>query len=137
MQPALYFRHERFERKGDNLYTNVTLTLLDALNGFAMDIKHLDGHIVHLHRDKITWPGAKIKKNFEGMPNYEDNLMKGTLFITFDVNFPKGELTDKEREGDIENFFIFFDNFYFSVKKNQHHTTNNKPNMYKDNKNLI
>lgn len=40
------FRHNRFQRKGDDLYTNVTVTLLDALNGFEMDILHLDGHKV-------------------------------------------------------------------------------------------
>ena len=28
------------------LYTNVTVSLVDALNGFEMDIQHLDGHQV-------------------------------------------------------------------------------------------
>ena len=41
-------RHDSFKRKGDDLYTNVTITLLDALNGFEMDIPHLDGHKVNL-----------------------------------------------------------------------------------------
>lgn len=39
-------RHERFRRRGDDLYTNVTVALVDALNGFEMDIDHLDGHKV-------------------------------------------------------------------------------------------
>jgi DnaJ-class molecular chaperone len=26
-------RHDKFERKNDDLYTNITITLLDALNG--------------------------------------------------------------------------------------------------------
>lgn len=39
-------RHEHFERRGDDLYTNVTIGLVDALNGFEMDIEHLDGHKV-------------------------------------------------------------------------------------------
>lgn len=39
-------RHARFERRVDDLYTNVTVTLADALTGFEMDIKHLDGHMV-------------------------------------------------------------------------------------------
>lgn len=50
-------------------------------------------------RDKITWPGARIRKKNEGMPNYENNNVKGTLFITFDVEFPKGELSAEEKEG--------------------------------------
>ena len=44
---------DRFERRGDDLYTNVTLSLVDALSGFEMDIEHLDGHKV-LTLDNIT-----------------------------------------------------------------------------------
>ena len=55
---------------------------------------------VSVVRDKITWPGARIRKKNEGMPNYENNNQKGTLFITFDVEFPKGELTPEEKEGE-------------------------------------
>ena len=40
------FRHAVFERRGDDLYTNVTISLVEALVGFEMDITHLDGHKV-------------------------------------------------------------------------------------------
>ena len=33
------------------------------------------------------------------MPNYNNNNLKGTLVITFDVEFPKGELTEDEKLG--------------------------------------
>lgn len=37
-----------FERRGDDLYTNVTISLVEALVGFEMDIVHLDGHkVIH------------------------------------------------------------------------------------------
>jgi DnaJ family protein B protein 11 len=90
-------KHPIFERRGDDLYTNITIALVDALAGFTMDITHLDGHKVQVVRDKVTWPGARIAKKNEGMPNYENNNARGTLFITFDVNFPKGELSDSEK----------------------------------------
>ena len=32
------------------------------------------------------------------MPNFENNNMCGTLFITFDADFPKGELSDDDKE---------------------------------------
>lgn len=32
------------------------------------------------------------------MRNYEDNNQRGMLIITFDVEFPKIELTDEQRE---------------------------------------
>lgn len=82
------------------MYTNITISLVDALTGFDMEIKHLDGHVVKVHREKITWPGAKIKKKGEGMPNYHNNLEKGVLVITFDVEFPKTDLTNEQKEGE-------------------------------------
>ncbi|XP_064105446.1 dnaJ homolog shv-like [Macrobrachium nipponense] len=90
--------HERFERRGDDLYTNVTLSLQEALLGFELDIIHLDGHKVHVVREKPTWPGARIRKKGEGMPNYNNNNLFGTLYITFDVEFPKGEFNNEDKE---------------------------------------
>ena len=59
-------KHKVFERRGLDLYTNVTISLQQALTGFEMDIEHLDGHKVHITRDKVTWPGARIRKRDEG-----------------------------------------------------------------------
>lgn len=95
-------KHPRFERKGDDLYTNVTISLQDALNGFEMEIQHLDGHIVKVQRDKVTWPGARLRKKDEGMPSLEDNNKKGMLVVTFDVEFPKTELSDEQKAQIIE-----------------------------------
>lgn len=50
-------------------------------------------------REKITWPGAKIRKTGEGMPNFENNNVKGSMYITFDVKFPQGGLNPEEQEG--------------------------------------
>ena len=91
-------RHKRFERKGDDLYTNVTISLQEALNGFDMEIEHLDKHKVKVSREKITWPGAIVRKKAEGMPNYENNNKKGDLYITFDIQFPKTELTSEQKQ---------------------------------------
>jgi len=91
-------KHKRFERRGDDLYTNVTISLQDALVGFELEIEHLDKHKVKVVREKITWPGAKIRKRGEGLPNYNNNLIKGDLYITFDIDFPKKELTAEQKE---------------------------------------
>ena len=97
--------HSVFERRGDDLYTNVTISLIDALVGFQMNITHLDGHQVHIQRDKITWPGARMRKTGEGMPNYENNNLHGILYITFDVEFPKGEKLTEEKRAMIRQIF--------------------------------
>lgn len=71
-----------------------------------MDIPHLDGHKVPVSREKITWPGARILKKGEGMPNYENNNLHGNLYITFDIDFPKRLLEESEKQG-IFNFNRF------------------------------
>lgn len=90
--------HAVFERRGDDLYTNATISLADAMTGFTLALKHLDGHIVKVTREKVTWPGAKVRKAGEGMPNYDNNHVKGALYITFDIEFPKGELSKEDKE---------------------------------------
>ena len=63
---------------------------------------------VHLHRDKVTWPGAKIQKPGEGMPNYENNKIRGTLYITVDVKFPKKAFSEEDSEG-VTLFLVLWD----------------------------
>lgn len=59
-------------------------------------------------REKPTWPGARIRKKGEGMPNYDNNNLVGTLYITFDVEFPKSEFTPEEREGETCRIWCYF-----------------------------
>merc|ERR1719315_147772 len=91
-------KHAVFERRGHDLYTNITIPLQDALSGFDISINHLDGHLVRVQRERVTWPGARIKKAKEGMPLYDDNNSRGDLYITFDVEFPKGEMKAEDKE---------------------------------------
>ena len=83
----------------DNLFTNVTITLEDAPTGFETDIKHLDGHSVHVVRDKLTSPEARMMKPREGMPNYKNKNINDFLLITFDIDFPKAVLSEEDKKG--------------------------------------
>ncbi|XP_050530187.1 dnaJ homolog shv [Daktulosphaira vitifoliae] len=90
--------HSVFERKGDDLYTNLTISLKDALVGFKTEITQLDGRKIIIEREKITWPGAKIRKKGEGMPNYDNNNLHGSLIITINIQFPKTEFSDQDKQ---------------------------------------
>ena len=46
----------------------------------------------------MHFAGQKIRKSSEGMPNYENNKVKGSLWITFSVGFPEVELRADEKE---------------------------------------
>lgn len=71
----------------------------DALVGFQTEITQLDGRKILIERDTITWPGAKIRKKGEGMPNYDNNNLHGDLIVTIDVQFPRTHLNDQDKEG--------------------------------------
>ncbi|EDQ86393.1 uncharacterized protein MONBRDRAFT_33863 [Monosiga brevicollis MX1] len=81
-------KHSRFQRAGNDLLTNITITLEDALTGFEMEVKHLDGHKVQVKREGITAPNSIVKVAGEGMKSFDNNLERGDLYITFDVEFP-------------------------------------------------
>lgn len=51
-----------------------------------------------IKREQITWPGAVLRVAKEGVPQFDNNNVKGSLFATFDVLFPRGRvLTDEEK----------------------------------------
>ena len=54
---------------------------------------------VTVSREKVTWHGAIIKKPGEGMPNYDNNNQRGSLYITVEVDFPKKTFSAEEKEG--------------------------------------
>ncbi|KAL3313462.1 DnaJ subfamily B member 11 [Cichlidogyrus casuarinus] len=91
--------HGVFHRKNDDLYTNITISLVDALNGFNYELTHLDGRKLKISRSKVTWPGSLMALQKEGMPNYNDNSRTGSLYITFDVALPRSmELSSQQKE---------------------------------------
>lgn len=91
-------KHSIFERRGNDLYTNISISLQESLTGFKVEIPHLDGRKVVIERKAITPYGLIIRKQGEGMPLFSDNNKHGDLFVTIDVVFPKQKFTDEQRQ---------------------------------------
>ncbi len=51
-------------------------------------------------RDKVTKPGARMWKKGEGLPNFDNINIRGSLIITFDVEFPQTQLDEQQKEGE-------------------------------------
>lgn len=84
-----------FQREGDNLIMKRSISLLESLTGLVMFFKHLDERVIKVYNENIIHPNQKMVIKGEGMPNLQDNLLKGDLIIIFDVQFP--QTLDKER----------------------------------------
>lgn len=86
--------HDFFERSGDNLIIDHTITLTEALCGFQFPIKHMDGRDLVLK----SAPGEVVKKEAikavkgEGMPIYRNPFEKGNLFVRFNIEYPTEHL---------------------------------------------
>ncbi|VDP89698.1 unnamed protein product [Echinostoma caproni] len=98
-------KHKLFHRRGDDLYTNVTISLLESLIGYHISLTHLDGHQVVLKSDKVTAPFTVISLPKEGMPNHANPAKFGSLYVTIHVEYPAGRvLNAAERESLLQLF---------------------------------
>ena len=85
-----------FRREGDNLHIDFTITLLESLTGFSRTIKHLDGHEVPISKNDVTYCSETITISGEGMPRKGRRGLKGDLFVTFFINFPR-KFTEQQK----------------------------------------
>jgi DnaJ-class molecular chaperone len=80
--------NETFKRLGNDLIYKKKLSLKDALCGFALEIRHLNGKILNMNNvtnPTIIKPGYKKVVPNMGMIR---NLQTGNLIIEFDIVFP-------------------------------------------------
>ncbi|XP_022933971.1 dnaJ protein homolog [Cucurbita moschata] len=83
--------HPKFKRKGDDLFVEHTLSLIEALGGFQFALTHLDGRqlLIKTNPGEVVKPDSFKAINDEGMPVYQRPFMKGKLYIHFSVDFPE------------------------------------------------
>lgn len=83
--------HERFQRSGDDLFMTHTITLTEALCGFSLAVKHLDGRDLHVRNPpgQVVKPGDIRGIEGEGMPQYKNPFERGNLYINFEVKMPE------------------------------------------------
>ena len=94
--------HDTFTRIGQDLSTELKITLGEALMGFSRTVlTHLDGRGIAIDRPhgKILRPGDCLKIPGEGMPmkRGED---KGDLYLLVDIEFPADDWLKNESQAD-------------------------------------
>lgn len=81
--------HPTFERRGNDLYTRMKISLIDALVGFSKSIEHLDQSLVKVSRSGITQFGFVEKIDGAGMPFIDNHDQFGDMFVEYLVEFPE------------------------------------------------
>ena len=86
----------RFERKGEDLFTEVEVSLYDAILGGEVIISNIKGRVA-LEMPAETPNGRVFRLSGLGLPKLDDPDYKGILYVTIKVVLPK-ELTEEERQ---------------------------------------
>ncbi|KAG5439998.1 hypothetical protein PCK2_000690 [Pneumocystis canis] len=88
--------HPKFRRHGDNLITDLELTLVEALTGFLKTITTIDGKHLKITGVNPTQPNYEICYPGHGMPNSKDPSVRGDLIVVCKVTFPSTLSPDKK-----------------------------------------
>jgi curved DNA-binding protein len=86
----------RFDRKGDRLYTDISIDLYTAVLGGEITIPTLSGDVV-LQIPPGTQPDQRFRLKGRGMPNLKQKSKHGDLFANIEVELPK-KLTPQQRK---------------------------------------
>jgi len=85
----------RFERKDDDLYTEVTIDLYTAVLGGQVTVPTLSGDVI-LTIPPGTQPGQVFRLSGRGMPNLRNPQKRGDLYVKVKVEIPRN-LTPQQR----------------------------------------
>lgn len=91
-------KHATYTRRANDLYTNMTISLVDALTGFDKELTHMDGHKFTVSRTQPTHHGLVQKIAREGLPVHEVSSRHGDLYITYSIEFPTDRLSGENAE---------------------------------------
>lgn len=96
--------HETFERQGSDIYMSQSISLTEALCGFTLVQKHLDGRslVIRSSPGEVITPGKTKGIRGEGMPIHRNPFEKGNLYIKFDVKFPEKQFASEQKLADLE-----------------------------------
>ncbi|KSA13550.1 DnaJ C-terminal domain-containing protein [Maribacter dokdonensis] len=90
------YNNTDFQRVGNDLYKNESISLYDAILGSLIEITTLTGK-VKLKVKPETQNDTKIKLKGKGMPIYKKKGAHGDLYITYKITMPTN-LSQKEKE---------------------------------------
>lgn len=88
--------HQTFKRKGDDLYSDVSIPFSTACLGGKVEVSTLDGKEIVLTVPAGTKAGKLFKIRGKGVPHFS-GLGRGDLYLRINLDIPQ-KLTKEERE---------------------------------------
>lgn len=85
-----------YTRKGNDIWTDKTISCFDAIRGCEFKVRTLDDKILKVRVPTGTQPGAVINLKGQGMPIHNSLNIRGNLLIRVNVVIP--QLSEKDLE---------------------------------------
>lgn len=89
--------HSRFERRGQDLYTRVSVPVTTAVLGGEVSAPTLSGSSIKLRVPELTPAGRTFRLRGHGMPDTKSPETRGDLFVAVDIQIP-AKLSPEARE---------------------------------------
>lgn len=123
-------KHPIFKRIGDDLYTTISISLIEALTGFETILIHLDHRklLISPEKGEIIHPNSIYMINNEGIANHIDQR-KGNLYIKFKVIFPEPNSLTELQAKMLESVFTKNPPPLATKESNVHHSSLQKISM--------
>lgn len=79
--------NKRFKRVGNDLHTNMEISLADALLGFSLPLRFIDGKDINIEKSDVTSYGDVLRVRNKGMP-IRNTGEYGDLYVTLRFKMP-------------------------------------------------
>lgn len=90
-----------YTRRGNDLYTDKTISCFDAIRGTEFKIKTLDDRILNVKVPAVTQPDSTIMLKGQGMPIHDTLNIKGNIYIKINISIPELSAKDLEKIKDL------------------------------------
>lgn len=89
--------HEKFTRRGNDLYFKLDVSVVDAMLGCTKEVKTIDGKTLSTKLPQGVEENARIRFSGKGLPMYEHENIRGDMYGVVHIVMPK-TLTSEEKE---------------------------------------
>ena len=90
-----------FSRKGNDLYTDKTISCFDAIRGCNVQIKELNNNMLNVKIPAGTQPGTLLNVKGRGMPIHKTLNIRGNLYVRVMVLVPQLSQEDLKKIKDL------------------------------------
>ena len=96
--------HPVFQRRGDDLVTNLKITCIDAMLGRNISVSTIDGKTLDVTINPGTQHGTMLAAQGYGMPAINDPRFRGRLLMEIHIYVPDN-LTENQKQSLRNNFY--------------------------------